>query len=174
MGMFDTFHFRKQEGVCCAAGHLADDLQTKSLNSDMDSYYIVEDQLYVLRRRGRDDELPDYKISKRKDGLVLVRESDLEPVSITQTVGVHGTCRECVPVFTRSEHTHFLSDSYLDAHSPWVELELQFKKGKLVRVMDRDTKNQTREALRSQLAKGGSALLADDDPMVIEHMEKGK
>jgi hypothetical protein len=173
MGMFDTFHFEKSdEAIACRDGHRQEDAQTKALNSDMDNYYLVGDQLYVARRRGDDES--GHRISRRKDGLVLVYETPLEQVLLTQTVDVYGPCKQCTPVFTRSEHQHFMSNSYLDAHHPWFEVELQFKKGKLIRVIDTDKKNQTREGLREQLARGGSALLADDDPMVLEHLKRDK
>jgi hypothetical protein len=175
MGMFDTFHFGDgdwSDAITCHHGHKQENAQTKALSCDMDNYYLVDDLLYVARRRGDDES--GHRISKRKGGLVLVYETPLEEVKLTQTVNVYGPCKQCTPVFTRSEHTHFLSNSYLEAHHPWFEVELQFKKGKLVQVLDLDKKNQSRDDLRTQLARGGSALLADDDPMVLEYLEKGK
>jgi hypothetical protein len=168
MGMYDDLTlFETDARVSCAAGHPVRDLQTKGLASDMDHYYILDGRLYIARRRGDDDETV-VKWDRRVNDVFLVHETRLERVDLSRTVEFHTFCNECTPVFTRSEHMSYLRHDHLEAHQPWVELEIKFKKGQLVEV--EKTNCETRLQLREKLARGGSALLADDEPEVLKRL----
>lgn len=168
MGMYDDLTlFHPDARVSCAEGHEVRDLQTKGLGSEMDHYYILEGRLYV-KRSHRDDDETVTKYDRRVNDVFLVYETRLEQLDLSKTVEFHTFCNECTPVFTRSEHMSYLSHDHLEAHHPWVGLEIKFKKGQLVEV--EKTACQTRQQLREQLARGGSALLADDDPEVLKRL----
>lgn len=169
MGMYDDLTlFETDSRVSCAAGHPIRNLQTKDLDSDMDHYYILDGRLYIVRRRGDDDEVV-VKWDRRINDVFLVHESRLERMDLSKTVEFHGYCTECTPVFTRSEHMSYLSRDHLEPHQPWVELEIKFKNGMLVEV-EKATACETRQQLREKLARGGSALLADDEPEVLKRL----
>jgi hypothetical protein len=171
MGMYDDpTLFETDARVSCAAGHHIRELQTKGLASDMDHYYILDGRLYIARRRGDDEVVVKY--DRRVNDTFLIHETRLERVDLSKTVEFHTFCRECVPVFTRSEHMSYLSSDHLEGNQPWVELEIKFKKGQVVDV--EKTRCETRQQLREKLARGGSALLADDDPEVIKRLEQDK
>jgi hypothetical protein len=169
MGMYDDLTMLETDSrISCAAGHPVRSLQTKGLASDMDHYYILDGRLYVVRRRGDDDEVV-VKYDRRVNDMFLIHESRLERVDLSRTVEFHGYCSECVPVFTRSEHLSYLSQSHLEPHQPWVELEIKFKAGQ-VAVIDKTSACESRQQLREKLARGGSALLADDEPEVMKRL----
>ena len=170
MGMYDDLTlFHPDARVSCAQGHSVRDLQTKGLSCEMDHYYILEGRLYVARRRGDEDDVV-LKFDRRVNDVFRVYETRLERLDMSKTVEFHTFCKECVPVFTRSEHLSYLSHDHLEAHHPWVELEIKFKKGEVVEV--EKTACETRQQLREKLARGGSALLADDDPEVLKRLEE--
>lgn len=171
MGMYDDLTlFETDARVSCAAGHPVRELQTKSLDSNMDHYYILDGRLYVVAR-DRDEEVV-LKTRRGTNDVYRVYEARMERTDLTKTITAYNPCRECTPVFTLSDMSHFMSNSRLEENHPWTELEIKFVKGQLKSVTK--TKCETRDQLRAKLARGGSALLADDEPEVIAYLKKGK
>ena len=162
MGMFDTFHVTGDK-LKCAAGHSFDgiDLQTKSLECNLDCYILFDGRLYIQKRGNSYKET----LTPVVEGELLVRmfRCEADPTIITDAVTVYGSCTECDPVCFESKHSFGDNISH---RYPWCEWNLVFVKGKLIEI--EPVQLETREIIR----KGDmDKYLPDDDRVAKRHIE---
>ena len=160
MGMYDTFVIVGSSELKCAHGHPVTKAQSKDLGCDLDTYYLFDGELWSGEIRGGCAE----RFERRGDDLVCVNERELHRVVLTDTVEIHTECNACDPVYILKGPGSWGGER-TDKRRPWVELLLTFAKGKLVGV-EPSSASQTRDQLRAQLVAGGSAVLADNDPII--------
>lgn len=172
MGVFDTIKFYSDDPrLTCAAGHPLrgqwSDFQTKSLECSMETFVVLDDvDLDRSVRLYRQGEESSQSLAYQA-GFRLHREVPLMLAAVTAVVEVHGTCKTCRPIYLRDNEDGYRSGS-VTTRMPWICVELKIINGALDKVR-RGPADQTREQLRDQLRRGGSALLADDDPLVIQY-----
>lgn len=169
MGMFDDFRIIDEDKrFTCTEGHAISECQTKDFDSNMDTYFVIGEQLHMRLA----STLPHTSFKTISNAVFLVYETKLKIVTRSvPRAKVYTFCRQCLPVCTLSDTSYVFSDSRVNEHYPWVEFAVKISDGKIISVK-RTKESQTRNQLRERLARGGSALLADDDPLVVEYLAK--
>ena len=166
MGMFDNLILlgKSAELVVCAHGHPQGALQTKSLECLLDDYYVFERILY-RNERGNSDRVP--RPRQMDEGKLILRfESEALRVAHTGIVVAYTHCEACDPIVYESQSS--LSGRVSD-RTVWVECELEFRDGRLVRATALSAK--TREETQEQMLRDGVAVLPDDDRVARRHIE---
>lgn len=166
MGMFDNLVLLGESAslVRCAHGHVQEDLQTKSLERLLDVYYVYERVLYRSMRAAEERIV---RPREMEDGKLRIRfERDALRFAHTGEVVVYTHCSDCDPVVYESASSFVgrVSDRRV-----WVEYELDFREGGLVKTAALSTK--TREETREQMLRDGVAVLPDDDRVARRHLE---
>lgn len=159
MGYFDTIKVVSADPrIVCAHGHsIVEEFQTKDLGEGMSTYYIALGY-FCSPQPSRTCVIPEMPPVLRTDLPLL-------PLLDEKRFEMYTLCRHCKPVYTRGEYQNWKTNSLLHPHQPEVSLLVSTERGtgKIVEVRP-GSDHQTRDALRALLAKGGSALVADDDP----------
>jgi hypothetical protein len=159
MGISDTLRLIGSDTarVRCAAGHPASgELATKDFDCGLDHCYVFEGQLY---RHERTDEPEPLTPQIDGDTLLLARSEVAKKVDFTGTVDCHTHCEACDPVVFEREDT-----DRVDHRHVWCEWNVVFDHGRLTRV--EPVRLETREQLRTQMARDGVGVLPDDDRIV--------
>ncbi len=168
MGMFDrirTFDDR----LVCGEGHVLHEWQSKSLECNLDTYDLLESQLF--REEGETDSGTrrwDPRPTKGPDGKwTRTFVYALTPLVLGhRTIGIHTSCEDCQPVY-------FVVHDRVSTGHPWVEYNLCFASdGTLVAI--EPVQVQTRAEYRQERIKDGAHVLADDDPLVLRHVARLK
>lgn len=166
MGMFDNLILlgKSAELVVCGHGHSQEHLQSKSLDCLLDDYYVYERVLY-RNKRASDERLP--RARQMEEGKLTLRfESEARCLAHTGEVVAYTHCEACDPIVYESE-TSF--SGRVSDRRVWVEYELEFRDGRLVRATALSAK--TREETREQMARDGVGVLPDDDRVARRHIE---
>ena len=168
MGMFDSIYVIDDQTAAkflCAAGHPQNnvELQTKSLECNMDDYFVYEGQLYVNSRREREAK-SEYAVTDA--GLSITRTALAKRYGINRTLVCYSQCHTCDPVVFESEHSFA---GRVSERSPRVEFEVSFVDGRLAEVRPHNC--ETRDEIRSKLLKEGVEVLPDDDRIAKKHLE---
>ena len=166
MGMFDNVILLGESAglVRCAHGHAQEDLQTKSLESLLDDYYVYERVLYRARRTAEQRVVKPRQLEEGK--LKLRFERDASCFAYTGEVVAYTHCNECDPIVYES--TSSFAGRVCDRRL-WVEYELDFRDGRLAKAVALSAK--TREETRDQMLRDGVAVLPDEDRVVRRHLE---
>jgi hypothetical protein len=164
-------------GLTCRDGHPQNaELQTKDLGQDMEQYMIGRG-LEVgapLRLYGPAAKVTEHRVELTLAGpahLVEVRRTKFPLSTFTGTLLVYTHCDDCLPVFFERPGGFW---GNIDKREVFVELDLTFQNGKLVKVDAEQTRNVSREQLRVQMLKDGVAVLPDDDRLVKREIEAWK
>ena len=166
MGMFDNLVLLGESAnlVRCAHGHVQEDLQTKSLERLLDVYYVYERVLYRTMRAAQERIARSLEM---EDGKLRIRfERDASLFAHTGEVVVYTHCKDCDPVVYESASSF---GGRVSDRRVWVEYELDFREGRLVKTAALSTK--TREETREQMLRDGVAVLPDDDRVARRHLE---
>jgi len=169
MGMFDSFFVLDDQSAAkflCAAGHPQKgvELQSKSLECNMDSYFIYEGQLYVSARYEHEHIEKAYVITDA--GLAATQTTTYKRYGINRTIECYSQCYACDPVVFEGDH---LFGGRVSERSPDVEFEVSFVDGRLNEV--RQSKCESRDEIRQKLLKEGLEVLPDDDRIAKRHLE---
>jgi|GEM_PF-2216225 len=175
MGMFDSIYVVDDKTAAkftCVAGHPQKDveLQTKSLNSEMDDYYLFDDKLYEVEREGRSDVPSRFRSEyvPTGDDLTIHSTTIATGLARTATIICYSTCYTCDPVVYEAELGVF---GRIQERSPRVEFEVEIKDGQLVQVTRART-SESREDVRTKLLKQGIEALPDDDRVAKKHLQQ--
>ena len=164
MGMYDTVNIvPPDKRFTCPEGHFLTEFQTKDAENALDTYYLVEDALFVLRH---EYERPGHVISRQDEGLVLVTKKPLHKVTLTSNLlRIYTSCKQCIPVLVAySRHDVSIAERY-----PWIEFHVPFRDGVVTDVTSITW--ETRAELSAKLQAEGVRVLADDDWLAKEHFE---
>lgn len=163
----------------CASGHplgsqqshYSGTFQTKDLEGEKG----IEDEVCLVREEDRiflysvEEDLAEKVVKDDFHGHLLRYDRKLQLLKVSATVEFYGHCSICEPVYTRDEFGY--SDDKITLQRPWVSIQMKVKNGVVVKFR-RGGEDQDREKLRVQLVRGGSAVLADDDPSVVAYKNK--
>jgi hypothetical protein len=167
--MFDSIYVIDEQTAAkflCAAGHPQRnvELQTKSLECNMDSYYVHEGQLYEYVRREGARAKSVYAVTDA--GLTVTETRTFKRYGINRVIVCYSQCYTCDPVVFESEHSF---GGRVSERSPRVEFTVSFKDGLLVDVQQHHC--ETRDEIRAKLLKEGVEVLPDDDRIAKKHIE---
>jgi hypothetical protein len=154
--MYDSIHLvgAMAELVVCAHGHSQrGELQTKDLECEMIELYVHDGRLFAGARR-HEDERETREFGMAADTLVMTSRRHLAPRAHHGAVVAYTHCEECDPIVYERD-TDFCGR--VDTVHPWVEWELVFDGGALVRVTR--IAAETRDELRAKTV----GALPDDD-----------
>ena len=169
MGMYDSVKFFSDKPKC-GAGHEPEGWQTKDLKNDMATYYVVDGRFYGHLRS--EDDWQEKIVEVDQSGIVLSLTHRSKAEVFTGSILVYTHCKKCQPVFT---DVQAVWNDGLAPHEPWVEYELTFADGVLVK--SEPVKLETRESMREDLTKHGLRVMPDDDRVVqkrIQQWREGK
>lgn len=172
MGSFDTVSVvGPDERIVCAHGHVLSDIdfQTKGLGCTLQSYYLAGGQLCAPGTpRTYLYDVPEMPMHLRT-------ELPLIPVLDPKRFEMYVSCPHCDPVFTLSRDISYITNSRLCPHRTWASLVITTERGsgRIIEVAP-GMEHEMRDGLRARLARGGSAVLADDDPEVVRYMRRLK
>lgn len=170
MGMFDNVVFIGESAlqVKCAAGHVLRNLQTKSLDCDMTTYYVVNGRIY-----GHAKPQPARTTFVDGDALIIAHDERATFESVSDEIEVHNACTECDPVlYVRGacEPSRVSWGDGVSEREPGVAAHLIFRDGVLVEV--RPVEMETRDEIKEQLAADGLRVLRDDETIAQAHFER--
>jgi hypothetical protein len=157
MGLFDTIHL-SDLGLKCGHGHVCKSFQTKSLDAQMDNFYVAQGKLLKLEDRDKENEHIDI------EKLELNRKFKLSPSNFTGSTRIYTTCDECDPICVEDHGESSFSDR-IQEHFPWVEYILTFKAGVLSENPEIH-QAQTRDEVKNDLTRRGSIVISDEDRIV--------
>src|SRR6185295_17367188 len=163
MGMYDTLILLGKTPALapCAHGHAHLALQTKSLESSLDEYYVFERVLY---RKTRSHQRIPRARQYEDDKLTLRIEDEALRVAHSGAVVAYTHCEECDPIVYEDWGSF---GGGVGDRRIWVEYEFEFRDGRLVKATPLSIK--TREETREQMLRDGVAVLSDDDRVASAH-----
>lgn len=174
MGMYDSIYVVDDKTAAtftCVAGHPQKgvELQTKSLDCEMGTYYLFDSMFYEVERDGRSDDPRHFKNEYVATGDDLTIHSTTTAIGLARTVTLicYSSCYTCDPVVFDDEGGIF---GRIQDRSPRVEFEVEIKDGRLVQVI-RTPMSESREDVRTKLLKQGVEALPDDDRVAKKHLQ---
>ena len=169
MGMYDDLHLTGMtaDAAKCAHGHSLSDFQTKSLECNLNSYYVHSGRLYLMTRNEGRRPFANARFEEIGKELKITYSSVCKSVDHTGEVLVHASCETCEPVYFENE-SGFMSG--VDSRSPWCEFALFFKGGVLENV--EPVRVESRDEVREKLLKAAQFPLPDDDRIVQRELRR--
>lgn len=190
MGTFDTIIFPKDEAPKCPNGHPLTSLQTKDLDCDMDTIFIVGKQMFARFAYTNDDYEGKYTLGRyhkfevqthvmpgsdgpydpqNKKELILKTIDKASMVPLTAEFEAYTSCNKCQPVLMMDTSGSIFGNSFRE-QQPWARFILTFEDGTLINVDD--SKVESRKILADRLKKQGCLVLDDNDPIAVAHRKK--
>jgi hypothetical protein len=167
MGMYDTVLLLDEESqarVACAAGHPQKELQTKDLDCNLDFYRVFRGRLFFQATRA-----PLQTVETTEEGLLkITTQQEHVPCLDRVTMVAYTSCAECDPVVYETGHS--FCGVGVDTHQPWVEYELVFQDGLLVKTTP--LRCTTREDVAKEMRGSGACVLPDDDRIAKKAIEQ--
>ena len=161
MGMYDTITVLGDDPRFLGL----DVFQTKDLDCNLADYYIISGRLF---QRGEKE--GNTKVRETPQGLLLVKEYALTPVSPIEKAVIYTSNRNLLPVLSFRDSGASFGWDMVAEHYPHVELVVEFKAGEVVEV--KVLENSSREELRQDLLKRGLEVLEDTDRVAVRHFKK--